>query len=56
MAIVLAINGAKRTVNVDPDTPLLWVLHDYWARLATRIRLQHWSLRACPAGKVIGLT
>lgn len=28
MAIDLIINGARRTVQSDPDTPLLWVLRD----------------------------
>ena len=26
MAITLSVNGASHTVDVDPDTPLLWVL------------------------------
>ncbi len=28
MSIELEINGVKRPVNADPDTPLLWVLRD----------------------------
>ncbi|MGI9364216.1 MAG: (2Fe-2S)-binding protein [Rhizobiaceae bacterium] len=28
MAISLKVNGEKRTVNTDPDTPLLWVIRD----------------------------
>jgi isoquinoline 1-oxidoreductase alpha subunit len=28
MAITLTVNGEKRSVDVDPDTPLLWVLRD----------------------------
>ncbi len=28
MPITLDINGKKRTVDVSPDTPLLWVLRD----------------------------
>ncbi len=27
-AFTLSINGAKRRVDADPDTPLLWVLRD----------------------------
>ena len=27
-SIELTVNGAKRSVDVDPDTPLLWVLRD----------------------------
>lgn len=28
MAFVMMINGVNRTVDVDPDMPLLWVLRD----------------------------
>jgi len=28
MAIKVSVNGEVRTVDVDPDTPLLWVLRD----------------------------
>ena len=28
MAIKLNVNGIERSVDVDPDTPLLWVLRD----------------------------
>ena len=28
MAITLTVNGQTRTVDVEPDTPLLWVLRD----------------------------
>ncbi len=28
MPITLNVNGAKRTVDVDPEMPLLWVLRD----------------------------
>jgi isoquinoline 1-oxidoreductase subunit alpha len=28
MALTLKINGKTQTVDVDPDTPLLWVLRD----------------------------
>jgi len=31
MAIALEMNGAKRTVDVDPDMSLLWVLRDVLA-------------------------
>lgn len=36
MAISLAINGAKRTVDVDPDMPLLWVLRDVLGMTGTK--------------------
>ena len=28
MAITLTVNGVAKTVDVDPETPLLWVLRD----------------------------
>ncbi len=28
MAISISVNGAARSVDVEPDTPLLWVLRD----------------------------
>ncbi|WP_425410240.1 (2Fe-2S)-binding protein [Hyphococcus sp.] len=28
MAVTFNVNGENRTVDVDPDTPLLWVLRD----------------------------
>src|SRR5271157_279677 len=28
MAFTIAVNGLKRTVDVDGDTPLLWALRD----------------------------
>ena len=28
MAFTITVNGKKRVVDVDPDTPLLWVLRD----------------------------
>ncbi|CAN5449035.1 (2Fe-2S)-binding protein [soil metagenome] len=28
MTMTLTVNGASRTVDADPDTPLLWVLRD----------------------------
>ena len=28
MAITLNVNGAARTIDVEPDTPLLWVIRD----------------------------
>ena len=36
MAISLGINGAKRTVDVDPDMPLLWVLRDVLGMTGTK--------------------
>src|SRR5262249_58512905 len=36
MAITLKINGADRTVDVDGDTPLLWVLRDVLGMTGTK--------------------
>jgi isoquinoline 1-oxidoreductase subunit alpha len=36
MAIALEVNGVKRTVDVDPDMPLLWVLRDVLGMTGTK--------------------
>jgi isoquinoline 1-oxidoreductase subunit alpha len=36
MAITMHINGADRTVDVDGDTPLLWVLRDVLGMTGTK--------------------
>ena len=36
MAITLTVNGASHTVDVDPDTPLLWVLRDQLGLTGTK--------------------
>ncbi|HET6223534.1 MAG TPA: (2Fe-2S)-binding protein [Dongiaceae bacterium] len=36
MAITIKINGADRTVDVDGDTPLLWVLRDVLSMTGTK--------------------
>jgi isoquinoline 1-oxidoreductase subunit alpha len=36
MAITLSVNGASHTVDVDPDTPLLWVLRDHLGLTGTK--------------------
>jgi isoquinoline 1-oxidoreductase alpha subunit len=36
MTIQLAINGAKQSVDVDPDMPLLWVLRDVLGMTGTK--------------------
>jgi hypothetical protein len=52
------INGVSRTVEVDGDTPLLWVLRDRWRRgahssAAGRIRLMPSRKKVVP--RVIGI-
>jgi isoquinoline 1-oxidoreductase alpha subunit len=36
MAIELSVNGRKRTLDVDPSTPLLWVLRETLALTGTK--------------------
>ena len=36
MALTLKINGAEHSVDVDPDTPLLWVLRDVLGMTGTK--------------------
>jgi isoquinoline 1-oxidoreductase alpha subunit len=36
MKLDLRINGALRTLDIDPSTPLLWVLRDYLAMTGTK--------------------
>ena len=35
-AITLTVNGQSRSVDVDPDTPLLWVIRDTLALTGTK--------------------
>jgi len=34
--ITLTVNGRKRQVDAEPDTPLLWVLRDTLAMTGTK--------------------
>ena len=43
--ISLTVNGTKRTVKVDDDTPLVWVLRDTLALTGHEIWLRHGRLR-----------
>src|ERR1700720_2226596 len=36
MAMTIKVNGVDRTVDVDGDTPLLWVLHDVLGMTGTK--------------------
>ena len=36
MAFTLTVNGKQRSVDVDPDTPLLWVLRDTLGMTGTK--------------------
>ncbi|HYS54696.1 MAG TPA: hypothetical protein VER58_13135 [Thermoanaerobaculia bacterium] len=46
----LTIDGALHLVDVDADTPLLWVLRDELGLTGTKIRLRR---RPCGAGNVL---
>ena len=43
--VTLRINGTSRTVDVDPDTPLLWVLRDELRADRHEIRLRRRAVR-----------
>jgi aerobic-type carbon monoxide dehydrogenase small subunit (CoxS/CutS family) len=36
MSITLIVNGEDHAVDVDPDTPLLWVLRDHLGMMGTK--------------------
>jgi isoquinoline 1-oxidoreductase alpha subunit len=66
--ITLTINGAARSVDVDPDTPLLWVLRDACGMTGTKfgcgigqcgactVHLDGLAVRSCstPASDAVG--
>lgn len=68
MSITLSVNGATRTVDVDPETPLLWVLRDTLGLTGTKfgcgiaqcgactVHMNGTSLRSCaiPVSAVTG--
>jgi isoquinoline 1-oxidoreductase alpha subunit len=68
MMVTLRVNGASRTVDVDPDTPLLWVLRDDLRLTGTKfgcgvaqcgactVHIDGQAARSCvtPAGAVQG--
>jgi hypothetical protein len=43
--INLTVNGKARQVNVDPNTPLLWVLRDTLGMTGHQVRLRRATLR-----------
>jgi isoquinoline 1-oxidoreductase alpha subunit len=59
MAFTLHVNGTRYSVDVDPDTPLLWVLRDNLGLTGTKfgcgiaqcgactVHLDHQPLRSC---------
>jgi aerobic-type carbon monoxide dehydrogenase small subunit (CoxS/CutS family) len=47
MAIALTVNGASHAVDVDPDTPLLWVLRDHLGLTGTKLGCERGECGAC---------
>jgi aerobic-type carbon monoxide dehydrogenase small subunit (CoxS/CutS family) len=45
--LTLTVNGRARTVNVDPDTPLLWVLRDELSLTGTKYGCGEGQCGAC---------
>ena len=45
--LTLTVNGRARTVNVDPDTPLLWVLRDELRLTGTKYGCGEGQCGAC---------
>ena len=45
--ITLSVNGVARTVDTDPDTPLLWVLRDHLGLTGTKFGCGIASCGAC---------
>jgi aerobic-type carbon monoxide dehydrogenase small subunit (CoxS/CutS family) len=45
--LTLTVNGRARTVNVDPDTPLLWVLRDELRLTGTKYGCGQGQCGAC---------
>ena len=47
MALDLMINGAARSVDTDPETPLLWVIRDYIGLTGTKFSCGMAQCGAC---------
>ena len=57
--ISLTVNGKQKKLDVDPDTPLLWVLRDHLALTGTKYGCGIAQCGACMVhldGKPIGTT
>ncbi len=48
MAFVVKVNGRRRHVDVDADTPLLWVLRDVLGMTGTKFGCGVGRLRRLP--------
>jgi isoquinoline 1-oxidoreductase alpha subunit len=47
MSITITINGETRTVDADPDTPLLWVVRDHLGMTGTKFGCGTMQCGAC---------
>ena len=50
MPLTLTVNGGAHTIDVDPDTPLLWVIRDVVGLTGTKFGC---GIAACGAGTVL---
>jgi isoquinoline 1-oxidoreductase subunit alpha len=48
MAVTIKVNGVDRMVDVDDDTPLLWVLRDVLGMTGTKFGCGAATRGACP--------
>ena len=48
MAIELTVNGARHSVEVTPETPLLWVIRDWLGLTGTKFSCGIAQCGACP--------
>ncbi len=59
-AISLTVNGKKQTLNIDPNTPMLWVLRDHLNLVGTKygcgVDLNGAAVRSCqlPVSAAVG--
>ena len=53
MAIRLTVNGREHEVDVDPDTPLLWVLRDELKLTGTKFGCGIAQCGYCQSGQVM---
>ena len=47
MSLQLTVNGKQYTLDLDPDTPLLWVLRDHLGMTGTKFGCGKTLCRAC---------
>ena len=47
MSQAISVNGIARTVDVDDDTPMLWVLRDVLGMTGTKFGCGSWLCGAC---------